>query len=106
MHLFMLLKRDPAHVYLSFLQALSPPPWRGVKAPRLCAGASKCVTQVDERRPRPTYSNWGTISDSTAGALTPRGEMPISLLHTLSLDVFTLIFPSMILNLRLNVFIS
>lgn len=39
---------------------------------------------VDERRPRPTSHNWATI-DSTAGALTPRGEMLISL-HTLSLD--------------------
>lgn len=59
----------------------------GVKAQRLCAGAAKCVMRVDERRPRPTYRNWGTISDSTPSALTPAGEMPISLLYTLSLDV-------------------
>lgn len=34
----------------------------------------------------PHPGNWGTISDSTPSALTPRGEMLISL-HTLSLDV-------------------
>lgn len=73
----------------SFLLVALPTPAWGVKAPRSCAGAAKCVTRVDERWPRPTSDNWATISDSTAGALTPRGEMPIFLLYTLSLDVVT-----------------
>lgn len=52
------------------VRARPPPQSVGRESSAVVRGRSKCVTRVDDPRPRPTYGNWATISDSTAGTLT------------------------------------